>query len=1013
MRLDITLDVDMAHCGTNCGGTQVHAEDCCQEPCYEGTGCNVYFLEIDVWGDNYLPPNRISLHPGARLWYPAFNTFPPYNIFRMCNPNLPDTPTLSTHGAGVGGDCGWHNLSLHYPAGSEAYTIKVYYAARSASEWGGKALFYDPCLRDRIGTGVKKFQGRNYRINLSGGLGGGAYRIHGTSTWVTAGSISTNGPWTGRLNFGPGGPSYTPSCEENEDCGCLANGPYKDNVALHFLTDELPNSPSSSTTPSTSPSSTSPSNVYESDSSTSESSTSESSDSSTSSCALNVAGGVPVWIALCSCEADGSGFDADTQQLASFLTVQPSGASHGRFAAAWIPNSDYTSNMTSVSWGTKTGKIFIGKAKLTDLCLSTSRNGAPLNSTQCVFVYTRTSTGFFDEKWDLLTAYTNTSAQNDCEACLASLGSMCPTSSTSSTPSGSSTSSTPSGSSTSSSSPCCVIETTWQSGQVYYGLGHSLGKVVGNTVAGTLRGFKQKSDYGVLAIAANEPGVGVNWNTIWSECTLCPTSSSSSNSSFPSESSSSSRTITYNYYKAYPCGYWESSNCNLFWQIGGGVPTRVDSIYDTGSLISCDQSNGTSLQYKVSTINGLGTYPSICFLLIKQTSLGAFYTPTSIIGAHAGCIECTASSSETSTSSQASSSSAASSSSTTASSSLVPSSSTSSTLPSMSPSDRCDYFYPDKVEIKGDYKRDPEYNSNMWIAQGDSVCYRFKVFDHGTAIDLANYTVRAHIKLRMSDAGAMETFSTRAISDAGVNNVIELSLAASETTCLPINELVYDCEIENNITKEVNNVLMGYLNVIPEVTRDAEDCTASWSLLTTRPSATSSSSTSSSSAAGGAAYSNCECFSAYFKRVTNTADNTYTFTVEVPTHDVAMRGITHWQANLSIRNNGNTSLHESELVYNSIDPASTPAGYENIYPVGGSLYRFVDKSTLALGGIKTVFTVPVPSTNFETAQLQLRIFTPNCPAIGSEWLYLDFDPNVSVSYKTVCLASSSSSSSSS
>jgi hypothetical protein len=707
--------------------------------------------------------------------------------------------------------------------------------------------------------------------------------------------------------------------------------------------------------------------------------------------------------------------------------------------------------MTSVSWGSKTGKIFIGKAKLTDLCLSTSRNGAALNSTQCVFVYTRTSTGFFDEKWDLLTAYTNTSAQNDCEACLTSLGSACPTSSTSPSPSGStspspsgstspspsgstspspsgstspspsgSTSPTPSDSSTSTSpsasssaEACCVIDVTWQSGQVYYGLGHSLGKVVGNTVAGTLRGFKQKSDYGVLAIAANEPGVGVNWNTIWSECTLCPTSSSSSNSSLPSASSSSSRTITYNYYKAYPCGYWESSNCNLFWQVGGGVPTRVDSIYDTGSLISCAQSNGTTLEYKVSTINGLGTYPSICFLLIKQSSLGAFYTPTSIVGAHAGCIECTASSSETSTSSQASSSGAASSSSTTASSSLVPSSSTSSTLPSMSPSDRCDYFFPDKVEIKGDYKRDPEHNSNMWIAQGDSVCYRFKVFDHGVAIDLANYTVRAHIKLRMSDAGAMETFSTRAISDAGVNNVIELSLAASETTCLPVNELVYDCEIENNITKEVNNVLMGYLNVIPEVTRDAEDCTASWSLLTTRASATSSSSTSSSSMAGGAAYSNCECFSAYFKRVTNTADNTYTFTVEVPTHDVAMRGITHWQANLSIRNNGNTSLHESELVYNSIDPASTPAGYENIYPVGGSLYRFVDKSTLALGGIKTVFTVPVPSTNFETAQLQLRIFTPNCPAIGSEWLYLDFDPNVSVSYETVCLASSSSSSSSS
>jgi hypothetical protein len=330
----------------------------------------------------------------------------------------------------------------------------------------------------------------------------------------------------------------------------------------------------------------------------------------------------------------------------------------------------------------------------------------------------------------------------------------------------------------------------------------------------------------------------------------------------------------------------------------------------------------------------------------------------------------------------------------------------------MTPSDRCGYHHPDKVDITGVYKRDPAYNTNIWITQGDSFCYRFKVFDDGAAVDLRGYNIGGSIKLKLSDTGPIETFTTRGLSDNGVNNILELTLTAEQTTCLPISEAVYDIEIENKTTGEIEKVLLGYFNIKPEVTRHASDCQASWSVLTTRDATSSVSATSTTSSSSSAApLGPCECFGAYIYRSLNTLTNTYRFTVEVPTNDVAMLGITHWEAELyMVDGKGRTTLHESELIDNDIDPGTARSGYEVIYPVGGSRHRFVDRAQLSVGNLISVFTVPIPVSTFVSAQLKLRVFSPSCSIYGSDWLIVTFDPALTETYGAICASSSSSSS---
>jgi hypothetical protein len=68
-------------------------------------------------------------------------------------------------------------------------------------------------------------------------------------------------------------------------------------------------------------------------------------------------------------------------------------------------------------------------------------------------------------------------------------------------------------------------------------------------------------------------------------------------------------------------------------------------------------------------------------------------------------------------------------------------------LPSVNPlTALCPIFHVDEEESRGPWTgREPEYNRNLTITQGDTVCYRFSVFDHGQPVNLEGHDVAAHI----------------------------------------------------------------------------------------------------------------------------------------------------------------------------------------------------------------------------------------------------------------------------
>ena len=739
-------------------------------------------------------------------------------------------------------------------------------------------------------------------------------------------------------------------------------------------------------------------------------------------CSIDFTDFRPVWISLCDCDVNA--YDNNTAALASFLSIQPNTeynpASTRQFVAAWITEFNYN-RLSNATWGGVSGKVGITKATFVDSCAFPqypSYLGIAQGKSACALVYTRFNTNWKNEFWDLDTTNYLGVDDNDCVKCLSEqLSSVCSVA-------------------PSSSASCSSYEEDrcYRYVNTLYSQASAPIETRPTTSSGAWMDYWIEETC-CSPLSSSSPSAS---SASPSDSSASPSASSASpsdssaspsvSSESPSDSSASSSSLSglFNYYKAYPCGYWEQNNCSMFWQIGGGIPLRIDQSLDSSALVSCAQSNGTTIEYKVSKVNGLGSYPEICFLLIKQTTLSTYYTPTLITGAFTGCNACDTSSSDISVASSSSissssdlvssvssifSSSVSSSSTVSISSSISQSSSSTSRLPSMSPSDRCGYHHPDKVDITGVYRRDPAYNTNIWITQGDSFCYRFKVFNDGAAVDLSNYEISGHLKMLLSDTGSVASFTTDALSDSGINNVLEITLSADETTCLPVTELVYDIEIKHKVTQKVEKVLIGYFSVKPEVTRHASDCPASWSLLTERGySSSSSMSATSSSSSSSAAPTDCDvCFSAYIYRTLNSTDNTYQFTVEVPTNDAAMLGVTHWEAELYLTDSrGITTLHEAELVENNITPSTALSGYEVIFPVGGGRYRFVDKAELNTGNIISAFSVPVPVSTFNSAYFKIRVFTASC-SYGSDWLTITFNPALTETYGTICTSSSSSS----
>jgi hypothetical protein len=196
-------------------------------------------------------------------------------------------------------------------------------------------------------------------------------------------------------------------------------------------------------------------------------------------------------------------------------------------------------------------------------------------------------------------------------------------------------------------------------------------------------------------------------------------------------------------------------------------------------------------------------------------------------------------------------------------------------------------------------------------------------------------------------------------------------MSAQKTTCLPVTELVYSCEITdttNPITdnNEIEKIIQGYLRVLPEVTRDATLCTMDWSAPTKASSSSSSSSAKPT------------CCPKYYVKKQLLGLSKYNFTIEVSTEEVVYNNISHWEVELTTNPGQPNSFNEVELVQNEIDPDKVSLGYDMIYPVGNGKYRFIGKQEfITYGTLVSVFSVPIPTVTYNNAHVRLRSFADN------------------------------------
>jgi hypothetical protein len=242
------------------------------------------------------------------------------------------------------------------------------------------------------------------------------------------------------------------------------------------------------------------------------------------------------------------------------------------------------------------------------------------------------------------------------------------------------------------------------------------------------------------------------------------------------------------------------------------------------------------------------------------------------------------------------------------------------------------------------------------------------VFEHGSPVNLAGHDVASYIKLRYSDDASIDRFSATVVG----TNIIELSLTAKQTTCLPVTELVYSCEIRANTSpiaanNKIEKIIQGYLRILPEVTRNESFCTAFG--FGPQPSATTTQASSSSSAKP-------FCCPEYWLKRTAYGSQ-YLFSVEVPTEQAVLNDVSYWEADFII-NPGQTdnSISEVELIQNEINPTLVLGGYDMVYPIGGGRYRFISKMDFLTNGVlNSVFSVPVYQSLFNSAAIKIRYIT--------------------------------------
>lgn len=107
--------------------------------------------------------------------------------------------------------------------------------------------------------------------------------------------------------------------------------------------------------------------------------------------------------------------------------------------------------------------------------------------------------------------------------------------------------------------------------------------------------------------------------------------------------------------------------------------------------------------------------------------------------------------------------------------------------------------------------------SNLALDQGTTYAVTIGVTDDtGSARDLSGYTGRAQI--RRSYYTTSNTAFTVSIDNPDDGEIV-LSLTATQTSNLKAGRYVYDVEIVNDGTSEVERIVEGIITVYPEVTR--------------------------------------------------------------------------------------------------------------------------------------------------------------------------------------------------
>jgi hypothetical protein len=193
-----------------------------------------------------------------------------------------------------------------------------------------------------------------------------------------------------------------------------------------------------------------------------------------------------------------------------------------------------------------------------------------------------------------------------------------------------------------------------------------------------------------FSTADTRPQTGASWTTYWKECPCCSSSSPSSSSSTspstspspPSSSSSySSSSVTENSqtpsvsssssfssstspstsggtsssasahyvkYVAYNCtgnDFNGINSCDSWYALSGGVDMEVLSTNEThSSLWPCSQADGSTIEYKICKVNGIGAFgASACALLITKSSLTNPYPAgvTHTGNGYQSCYDCT------------------------------------------------------------------------------------------------------------------------------------------------------------------------------------------------------------------------------------------------------------------------------------------------------------------------------------------------------------------------------------